>query len=178
MATITKSSSAPAGFTSFAVANQAFDVTKAVETTDGSVITYAENSPYLDVEIPAQEKAADAPAVDPRTLPSADHLSSYASQESIDAAKANEAAIRKAVDRGLEQPEGVGEVIPPEQQQKETFATIGVDAEPVPPVAAEPAATPTTTAATTPAPAVPAAPAETTSGSSSTADTTTTGASN
>lgn len=97
MARITKSDSAPNDLTRVTLGS--FDFEVPFETDNESVVADARANPFLSVE--ADEPAADPTAAvydpnDPQRNPAADHLSALASDEAVQAADANEAAIRRA----------------------------------------------------------------------------------
>lgn len=104
MAKVTKRSDAPNDVTAFSIGNADFELPRknsVYETDDPLIISSAKVNPFLEVEedAPSAQPAEAAPrdALDPHVNPAADHLSVSGSQAAVEAATANETAIREAV---------------------------------------------------------------------------------
>lgn len=135
MAKITRVPDAPQDLTHFTLGQVSFDLdSKGTYTTDDpEVLSNALVSPFLSVEYDVVAPA-DAPADtrdqnDPHVNPAADHLSVWGSQESKDAADANDAAIKEAF--GTIDGEGSQDPAPTVAETLQaTFDNAGVDSTP------------------------------------------------
>lgn len=151
-ATITKSSTAPAGDVSLSAGQITFtlnDKSTTYSTEDQSIISAALGSTTFDVKLPPPtvEEGTDTQSDpnDPRLHREADHLSAVASQETIDAADKNQQAID---DVTVVKPE----TSPPptvEQALEQQFVATGTDVGPDVPFAETAAPTPSAPAADT-----------------------------
>lgn len=141
MAKITKSAHAPSGDLIVTTAAGDFTVSDggSYETSDHGIITNVEGNKFFDVE---HDKAETAPTEelkgdpnDPHVNPSADHLSSIASPESVAAADANEKAIKEVVSPEVELTPNptVAEL------QENFFENVGVNSNPIAPTENAPA---------------------------------------
>lgn len=159
MARITKSDTAPSEAKHFSLAQAEFDLASAsstYETNDRNIIAAADAHPWLDVETdPAPADAAAEPdPLDPHDNPAADHLSISASESAIEAARANNEAIRSVAQGDIAAPTDQPTV---EDAVRETLAVAAPDAEPqFADDAQDTVATPAAAAAPTSAPTPPA----------------------
>lgn len=160
MATITKSADAPAGDVTLTAGQATFtlnDSTKSYDTKDTALLSAARSGLFFDVkedEAPVEEGQAPDDPNDPRTHPSADHLSVNASKEAVAAAEANQKAIADVTVIAQNfSPASASQTVA--EQLAEQFHVIGTDVAPeVPFSTTETApAAPTDTAPFSPAPA-------------------------
>lgn len=166
MARITKSETAPAEAKHFSLAQVEFDLAGAsstYETDDRNTIAAAVTHPWLDVEFDTAptDVVAEADPLDPHDNPAADHLSVSATEAAIDAARANNDAIRNVAQGDVAAPTEQPSV---EDAVRETLEIAAPDAEAqFAADAQETVATPAATAAPTSAPTPPAGSGITTS---------------